>query len=126
MAGEQSIWFGFIVVKNTLCEKSTNTECYLYLFSRIWTEYGDLHQSKYGKIRTRKNSVFGHISRTCFLSSCFIKFYNYESSVSLIVTSTVINIPLYSRGKALYCGVVGKSKSLKIISCALVIFCFLY
>ena len=36
------------------------------LFSCIWTEYGDLLriQYKYKKLRTGKNSVFGHFSRS--------------------------------------------------------------
>ena len=39
------------------------------VFPCVWTEYRDLHvnlriQSKYRKIRTRKNSVFGHFSRS--------------------------------------------------------------
>ena len=43
------------------------------VFSRIRTEYGQTRsslriQSEYGKIRTRKNSVFGHFSRSEFLS----------------------------------------------------------
>ena len=35
------------------------------VFSRIWTEYGDLRSLKTecGKIRIRKNSVVGHFSR---------------------------------------------------------------
>ena len=51
-------------------EKCPNTEFFWSLFSRIWTEYGYLRsksgkfQSKFGKIRIRKNSVFGHLSRS--------------------------------------------------------------
>ena len=30
-------------LKNTLCEKCPNTEFFWFVFSRIWTEYGDLH-----------------------------------------------------------------------------------
>ena len=37
------------------------------VFYRIRTEYV---QSKYGKIRTRKNSVFGHFSRSARLHLC--------------------------------------------------------
>ena len=42
---------------------------FLSVFSCIRTEYGDLLQSKYRKIRTRKNSVFGHFSRSACLAS---------------------------------------------------------
>ena len=49
-------------------------EFFWSVFSRIWIEYRDLLnteiysvnlsvQSKYGKIRNGKNSVFGHFSR---------------------------------------------------------------
>ena len=40
----------------TLHEKCPNTEVFLSVFSR--------RQFKYGKIRTRKNSVFGHFLRS--------------------------------------------------------------
>ena len=47
---------------NTLREKCPDTEFFWSVFSCIRTEYGDLG-SKYRKIRTRKNSLFGHFSR---------------------------------------------------------------
>ena len=41
----------------TLCEKCPNTKFFFWsLFSRM--------QSEYGKLRTRKNSIFGHFSRS--------------------------------------------------------------
>ena len=40
----------------TLCEKCPSKEFFLAVFFRIQTEYG--------KIRTRKGSVFGHFSRS--------------------------------------------------------------
>ena len=54
------------------------------VFSLIWTEYGDL-RSKYpvfspntGKVRTRKNSVFGHFSHSklCTVSNLFSRNLN--------------------------------------------------
>ena len=58
-----------------LREKCSNTEFFWSVFSRIRTEYGDLLrkslycvnlriQSEYGKMRTRKNLVFGHFSNS--------------------------------------------------------------
>ena len=65
----------FLCSSTNLCEKKTSAidtawklskyGDFLSLFSRIRTEYGEIWSiSKYGKIRTRKNSVFGHISRS--------------------------------------------------------------
>ena len=51
---------------DTLREKWQNTEIFWSVFSRVRIEYSiSLRiQSKCGKIRTRKNSVFGHFSRS--------------------------------------------------------------
>ena len=54
-------------VRNAHCVKSVQVlSVFWSVFSRIRTEYGDLLriQFEYGKIRTRKNSVFGHFSRS--------------------------------------------------------------
>ena len=49
------------------CVKSAQIRSFFWsVFSRI--------QSKYRKIRTRKNSVFGHFSRTVILKFCWIDF----------------------------------------------------
>ena len=47
------------------------------VFSRIRTEYGEIRsiQSECGKIRTRKNSVFGHFSRSDLFSDIWLSFY---------------------------------------------------
>ena len=50
------------------------------VFSRIWTEYGEIRvvlriQFESGKIQTRKNSVFGHFSRS--LISCISGRYKH-------------------------------------------------
>ena len=40
--------------------KCRNAEFFWSVFSRIWTEYGEMWidiQSEYGKIRSRKNSI---------------------------------------------------------------------
>ena len=49
--------------------------CLWSVFSRIRTKYGDLFrtQSKYGNIRSRKKSVFGHFSRSVLLKFQFEK-----------------------------------------------------
>ena len=49
------------------------------VFSRIWTEYGEIlrispYQSKCGKIQTNKNSVFRHFSRRDFLKTSQLLF----------------------------------------------------
>ena len=49
---------------HSLCEKFPNMEFFLSIFSRIRTDHG--------KIQTRKNSVFGHFSR----SDCSIRIMN--------------------------------------------------
>ena len=46
------------------CAKSVQIRSFFWsVFSRIWTEYGDLLliQSKYVQMRPRKNSVFGEV-----------------------------------------------------------------
>ena len=43
-------------MKHILCRNCPNTEFFWSVFSRI--------HYKYGKIRTRKNSIFGHFSRS--------------------------------------------------------------
>ena len=56
------------------CVKSVQILSFFWsVFSCIRTEYGDLPlnlriQYKYRKIRTRKNSIFGHFSRSGCLS----------------------------------------------------------
>ena len=55
------------------CLKSVQTRRFFWsVFSRIRTEYGEIRiQSKCGKIQIRKNSVFGHFSRSvCFKLLC--------------------------------------------------------
>ena len=58
--------WSYFKILQSLCEKCPNTEFFWSVFPRIWTEYGDIYavnfciQSEYEKIRTRKNSVFGH------------------------------------------------------------------
>ena len=47
-----------------LHEKCPNTELFLVRIFRIRTKYGEILQSECGKIRTRNNSVFGHLSRS--------------------------------------------------------------
>ena len=55
------------------CVRSVQIRSFFWsVFSRIQSGYFvSLHiQSKYGKIRTRKNSVFGHFSRSLHLQKC--------------------------------------------------------
>ena len=48
------------------CVKSVQIRSFFWsVFYCIWTEYGDLRsKSEYGKLRTRKDSVFGHFSHS--------------------------------------------------------------
>ena len=67
----------FLVFALHHCKKNVQIRSFFWLvYSCIRTVYGDLLvnlciQSESGKIRTRKNSVFGHFSRSgCVLGSC--------------------------------------------------------
>ena len=51
-------------MKIALRKNCSKTEFFLGCIFHIWTEYGDLAQSKYGKIRTRETPYFGHFSRS--------------------------------------------------------------
>ena len=50
----------------TLCKRCPNTEFFLIRISHI--------QSKYGKIRTRKNSIFGHFLHSVSMPNCEVYF----------------------------------------------------
>ena len=55
------------MLMSSLCEKCPKTEFFWSVFSRIWTEYGDLlYISPYSvqmrENKDQKNSVFGHFS----------------------------------------------------------------
>ena len=59
--------FLVLLTNNLHCVKSVQIRSYFWsVFSCILTEYGELLriQFEYRKIRTRKNSVFGHFSRS--------------------------------------------------------------
>ena len=60
------------------------------MFSRIPTEYGDLVnlriQSECGKIRTRKNSLFGHFSRSGSLTEYFAESQQVVASVRMVAS----------------------------------------
>ena len=75
MSNTKQQFQSFLCSSTNLCEKKTSAidtawklskyGDFLSVFSRIRTEYGEVRSiSKCGKIRTRKNSVFGHISRS--------------------------------------------------------------
>ena len=67
------------------CVKSVQIRSFSWsVFSRMWTEYGEILriQPECGKIRTRKNSVFGHFSRSaCYriinIDCCRIYWFNF-------------------------------------------------
>ena len=63
-------------MKRSLCEKFPNTEFFWSVFSRIWTEYGDVWNKSPCSVRMRentdqKNSVFRHFSH----SGKFMKYW---------------------------------------------------
>ena len=59
--------FALLISLVISCVKNVQIRSFFWsVFSRIWTEYGDLRSteiSEYGKIWSRKNSVFGQFSR---------------------------------------------------------------
>ena len=71
------------------CVKSVQIRSFLWsVFSRIRTEYGEILriQSECGKIRTRKNSVFGHFSRS--VSRHLIAIFSRSKDVGFTVIGT--------------------------------------
>ena len=63
----------------SLCEKCPNLKCFWSIFPCIWPESGKLLciQSKYGKIRTRKNCNSEHfLWSDSFCESWFISYWN--------------------------------------------------
>ena len=55
--------------KLTLREKCRYSEFFWFVFSRIWTEYGDMlrispSSMRMREIRDQKNSEYGHFSRS--------------------------------------------------------------
>ena len=66
---------------NIHCVKSVEIQSFFWsVFSHIRTEYGEILQSKCGKIRTRKNSIFGHFSR----SNCLTEEHSEHTQTSEI------------------------------------------
>ena len=64
---QQNLFMKSINNANTHCMKNVQIQRFFWsVFSRIRTEYGEILriQSDCGNIRTRKNSVFGHFSRS--------------------------------------------------------------
>ena len=59
--GAMRFFFHIGCYLHTLHEKCPNAEFFLVHIFRIWT--------KYGKIRTRKNSLFGHFLRSDIISA---------------------------------------------------------
>ena len=67
--------YGKVELENSECNNQILNHCeknaqiwrfFRPVFSRIWTEYGDLLriQSKHRIIQTRKNTIFAHFSRS--------------------------------------------------------------
>ena len=77
----------FSVFQNTSpfhCVKIVQIGSFFWsVFSRIRTEYGEIDriQSKCGKIRTRKNSVLGHFSRSPLETNFKFKQLYFQSSI---------------------------------------------
>ena len=81
---------------DTLCEKGLNTEIY---------EVNLRIQSQYGKIRTRKNPVFGHFSRSIIYSLShvlvlkivdIVRYLKFRRSFAFLKVATYLaNISLF-------------------------------
>ena len=93
-----SVYFEFLFLNSLFCHfhevhcvESVQIRSFFWsLFSRIWTECGEIRsisriQSECGKIRTRKNSVFGHFSR----SDVWIKLNNLFQIIMLLFHSFI-------------------------------------
>ena len=69
------------ISSNIHCVKSVQIQSFFWsVFSHIRTEYGEILQSKCGKIQTRKNSIFGHFSR----SNCLTEEHSEHTQTSEI------------------------------------------
>ena len=66
------------IVQETLRENCTYLEFFWSVFTRIWTEYGEIRsiQSKCGKIRTRETR-FGHLLRNEMLFKTWLSFKHW-------------------------------------------------
>ena len=81
----------------SLRKKCPNTEFFWSMFSRTWTEYGDIRSKFPYSVQIRKNtdqknSVFGHISRSDFIDALF--FIKEKLTCGMIVL--VIVLPKWS------------------------------
>ena len=58
-------WSVFSRIRNEYGEKNVQIRSYFWsVFSLFRTEYGEILRTEYGKIRTRKSSIFGHFLRS--------------------------------------------------------------
>ena len=83
------------------CEECSNSEFFWFVFSRIWTEYKiyflDLRiQSKCKKIKTKKNSGFGHVScnfyRLIYYAYIREMYYMHIAKIRRILVSRIFGI----------------------------------
>ena len=85
-----------------LCEMCPNTDFFLVCIfphsdwirrdTKIRTEYGEIRiQSECGKIRTRKNSVLGHFSRSVQVLPC--KWNRKNSTFWFNLKRKILNVP---------------------------------
>ena len=89
------LWKIYLKRSNLHCVKSVQIWSFFWsVFSRIWTEYSVSVRirSECEKIRTRKNSVFGHFARSAYVISCLCFFptdkHNFLSEVNRSSVST--------------------------------------
>ena len=71
VSGNHWLWETYtenVIIVKALRKKCPNTEFFLFRFSHIWTESGDLQnlhiQFSDGKIWAKINSTFGHFSHS--------------------------------------------------------------
>ena len=90
-----------------LREKCPSMKFFLVRIFHSWTEYGDIRsiQSKCGKIRTRKNPVFGNFS-------CSVLYYNLQFRLPIL---TILLIPWNYNANTIDTAIIRSSR--------LVVFC---
>ena len=92
-----SIWKKTCFVIHLRKENEYLRSFFWSVFSHIWSDTDN--QSKYGKARTRKNSVFEHFSRSINYTHLFILIYTYLSILmfSLYFYTNLIKLIKYGK-----------------------------
>ena len=65
---------------NTLCEKCPNTKLFLVRIF-LYSDWNLRIKSEFRKIRTRKNSVFGHFSPSVSIATVLFQYINFKDDL---------------------------------------------